>query len=125
MKPTLIYDGDCEFCLRSYRLLRLWDQRQRLDYLPMQDPQVATRYPRLSKDQLKLAMHLVMADGEYYSGANAIPHILWRLPLGWVFAWIFYLPGVLWVAKGIYRWIAHNRYRFGCSSDSCQRRDLG
>lgn len=81
----MIYDGDCNFCA-------LWIGRWRhatgehIDYLPYQDPQVAARFPEISREAFESAVQLVQADGAVFSGAEAVfcalafnPHGRWLL----------------------------------------------
>ena len=79
VKPVLIYDGDCGFCRcwLGWARNRLGD---RLEYLPLQDPQVPARFPNLSRDRLQESVHLVEPDGTVCCGARAVFE---ALGLGW------------------------------------------
>jgi predicted DCC family thiol-disulfide oxidoreductase YuxK len=83
-KPVLIYDGDCGFC--RYWIAR-WRRRigERIEYVPLQDPSVAERFPTLPSRDLKEAVHLILPDGSVRSGAAAVFEALAvadkRLPL--------------------------------------------
>jgi predicted DCC family thiol-disulfide oxidoreductase YuxK/uncharacterized membrane protein YphA (DoxX/SURF4 family) len=66
----LVFDGDCHFCRR-------WVERFRritgdaTDYLAYQDPSIAAKYPEISEEEFSTAVHLILPDGTYCSGAEA------------------------------------------------------
>jgi predicted DCC family thiol-disulfide oxidoreductase YuxK len=70
-KALMIYDGDCNFC-------SLWIHRwqlttgDRFDFLPFQDPGVATRFPEVPRGQFENAVQLIQTDGTVYGGAEAV-----------------------------------------------------
>lgn len=116
---TLIFDGECRFCLQWVDRLRRWDRWQRITFLPLQHP--AASLLGVPRTALEEAMHFVRADGAVFGGARAAPEILRAVPWGWLVRWVFAVPGVSPVASGMYRWIARRRHRFGCASDACHR----
>jgi predicted DCC family thiol-disulfide oxidoreductase YuxK len=84
-KPLLVFDGDCHFC-------SLWIRRWRqvtgevVDYLPAQDPRVATQFPEIPRAQFDTAVVLIASDGAVYAGAEAVFRTLahnpsWQWPL--------------------------------------------
>jgi len=112
LKPVLIYDGDCAFC--SF-WIRRWQQitGDRVEYLPFQAGQVASRFSELALPQLAQSVHLVQTDGSVFSGAEAALRALalgnratWALPL--------YLRSSVarGSAEGAYRFVADHRSFF-------------
>jgi predicted DCC family thiol-disulfide oxidoreductase YuxK len=82
-KPLLVYDGDCRFCLLW---IRRWHQAtgDRIEYLPYQDPRIATQFPEIPRPQFESAVQLIQPDGTVYGGAEAVfrsraygPHAQW------------------------------------------------
>jgi predicted DCC family thiol-disulfide oxidoreductase YuxK len=84
-KPLMVFDGDCNFC-------SLWIRRWRqitgdaVDYLPFQDPQIATRFPEIPQEQFEKSVQFIGPDGTVYSGADAVFRALaknprWQWPL--------------------------------------------
>src|SRR3954452_25392319 len=82
-RPLMLFDGDCGFC-------RFWVRRWRtktrgqVDFAPAQ--QEASRFPRISADDWRKAVQLVMPDGRVYQGAEAafralamVPELRWPL----------------------------------------------
>lgn len=119
---TLIYDGDCEFCRRSVRLVDRWDVRGRIEPVPFQSANLE-RYG-IARSAAEEAMHVVDPDGAVWRGAEAAREILRLLPAGRPLGWLFRLPGVPALAERTYAWIARRRHRFGCSSETCRRGSL-
>ena len=114
---TLVYDGDCAFCLRCVALLRRWDRHGRLAFLPLQDERALALLPAAPRSAVEAAMHLVAPDGGARAGAAALPQILRLVPGGRPLATLFSLPGARWAADRLYRLVARNRHRLGCGPE--------
>lgn len=84
---------------------RRWDRNGRLDFLPFQSPELATRFPQVSLDACRQRMHLVDEQGAVFAGAAAGREVLRRLPEGWLWTLPFRVPGALVIAEPIYIWI--------------------
>ncbi|HEY0455292.1 MAG TPA: lipase maturation factor family protein [Verrucomicrobiae bacterium] len=106
-KPVMIYDGDCHFC-KSW--IARWRQItcEKVDYIPLQDPQTAARFPEIERAQLEKAVHLVEPDGTIWRGAEAVFHALaarraWPL-------WLYHhVPGFAGITEFFYAFIARHR----------------
>jgi acetyl esterase len=107
---TLIYDGECGFCLQAVNLVRRWDREQRIALVPFQDQPGVAEFG-IPLPALAAAMHLVLPppDRRVFAGADAVPEILRLLPRRRWLAWPFRLPGVLPVSRRVYAWIARRR----------------
>ena len=107
-KPVLIYDGECDFC--KYWLARgrkrLGD---RLEYMPLKDPQVAARFPNLAPGRLRESVHLVEPDGTVYFGARAVFEALDLGGLQWPIRAYRHLPGAAAMSEAAYRLVARHR----------------
>ena len=114
-KPVVIYDGECSFCLRQIERIKRHDRRSRFEYVPRQSPGLDERFPRLADDDFNSGMRLITPRGEILVGADALYHIVRRLPIWGNIAWIYRLPGLNRLARLAYRWIAANRHRLGRS----------
>lgn len=119
---VVLYDGQCELCRRSVRLLR------RLDWfsaLRCQDARDVEHLPAsvvpLDPDRLLQQMHLLTPDGgRMYAGFGAFRQIAWRLPLLWPLAPWLYLPGVPTLGQRGYLWVARNRFNLvPCHDGQC------
>jgi acetyl esterase len=118
---TLVFDGECRFCLACVRLLGRWDRRTRLRFVPLQDARALEGLPPLDRHALERAMHLVSPLGEVWAGAAALPPMLQLLPGGGFLAVLLLLPGAEQLAAAGYRVVARNRHRLGCGSATCLR----
>lgn len=109
--PTMIYDGDCTFC--RYWVSR-WRSttRGRIIYTPLQELG-GDRFPEVPRQACERSVHLIMPDGNVYSGAGAVFQALAcgaerRWPL-WCYEKI---PGVAPVTEWFYHVVAKNRPAF-------------
>ncbi len=70
-RPVVVFDGDCGFC-------RLWVARWRhrtgdgVEYEPFQNPEIAARFPAVSRVDFARAVHLIEPGGRVSSGALAV-----------------------------------------------------
>src|SRR5258706_13142999 len=68
MKPVLVYDGDCGFCLEWIARGRI-ATGDRVDYAPYQE--VAARFPDIPRERFAQAVQLHEPGGRGSSGAEA------------------------------------------------------
>lgn len=120
---TLVYDGDCEFCRRQVGLIERWDRGHAIDAVPFQTADLQRL--GVGRQAAEEAMHLVSPGGHAWRGAAAARQLLTLLPGGRLLAWLFDLPGAMYLAERIYRWIARRRHRLGCGSELCRRGGSG
>ena len=120
---VVIYDGNCSFCTAQVARLLHWDCQGKLAYVSLHDPLVAQRWPDAQHERLMQEMLVVDRNGRRHWGPEAIRYLTHRLRRLWWAAWIFHIPGAMFVWRRLYRWIARNRYRFAaksCTSGACQ-----
>ncbi|MDP3703911.1 MAG: DUF393 domain-containing protein, partial [Candidatus Omnitrophota bacterium] len=110
---TVIFDGECGFCLRAIRIGRRLDWWRRIDWRARLEPGVNERFPQLSQEETQRRMVSIRTDGRICGGFDAVRDILLQLPLTMLPALVLYLPGMSVVGVPLYRWIATNRYRVG------------
>ena len=84
MKPILIYDGNCRFCLYW---IDIWKNKTegRVEYAPYQS--VGNQFPQISLDQFERSVQLVKPDREITEGAKAVLETL------------AYNPGSVWLLR--------------------------
>lgn len=104
-RPVVVYHDDCAFCRRWVARLRRWDRRERLEFLPLQDPRAAALTGR-SRAALEQAAHVVLPSGEVLAGAAGFRALCPYLPAGVLPHVVLRIPGALPVAERVYRWIA-------------------
>lgn len=103
-KPTLIYDGECEFCQYCVDYFRLRTGNQ-IDYQAYQDDTLGC-----SEAACKKSIQLIINDKTIYEGAAAA---FCALSYGennrsW---WLYQkIPGARWVSEKVYLYISHHRH---------------
>src|SRR5205085_2599177 len=121
-QATLLYDGQCAFCIRSVKLAKRLDWFNRLQ--PVNARTVTDPTVTISPDRLMEEMHLITPGAvQIYHGFGAFRWMAWRLPLLWPLAPFLYLPGIPALGQKIYLWIARNRFQLvPCHGGVCQTR---
>jgi predicted DCC family thiol-disulfide oxidoreductase YuxK len=117
--PLLVFDGDCGFCTTSARFATRWvDRKERYALRPWQELDLE-HYGLTEADCIEAAQ-FVTADGSVRDAHLAIAEGLkhgapgWR-PLGHLVA----APGVRWVARKVYTWVADHRYQLPGGTPAC------
>ena len=59
-------------------------------------------------------------QGAVFRGYFAFKEILRRLPLTWPLLLLFHLPGADAIGPRVYAWVARNRRRLGCTTETCE-----
>jgi len=124
---VVIYDGHCKFCTAGVQKLARWDRGvRRLSFLSLHDPEVATRFPQLTYDQMMQEMYLIDRSGRIHRGAEAFRYLTTRLPRLYALAPLLHIPLSLPFWKWAYRRVAKIRYRLmgkstpHCDGDVCK-----
>jgi len=120
-RPVIVYDGRCAFCRRQMeRTQRLDRGRGSFEYLAAQSPDLLQRFPQLTGADFNSGLRVVLADGSVHAGADAVYQMARRLPVWRRLAWAYRAPGVGWLARRVYAWVAANRNRLaGRCDDGC------
>jgi len=122
---TAIYDGYCVICNQTRRMVQALDWLNRVEFLDLHDSeQVQARYPLLDYDTLMGQIHVVEGDGvTLHKGYFGTRRMLRELPLGFPLWLLTFIPGVNFIGKRVYRWVAYNRYKinkaFGVELPDC------
>ena len=106
-RPTLIYDGNCNFCTRW---ARRWQYATGgcVEYLTSQE--ATDRFPQISPTRFENSVQLVDSQGTTFEGAEAVLQTLALVPGNGLLLWGYRkIPGFARVAEAIYRITAHNR----------------
>ena len=112
-KATIVYDGECPFCIKQVKSIQDMDHNDCFDYVPRQAPELVTCFPTLKEMDFEEGMRLVDPNGCIYVGADAVYQIARRLPKARLIAWLYCIPVCKQIAQILYRWIAVNRKRLG------------
>jgi predicted DCC family thiol-disulfide oxidoreductase YuxK len=122
---ALLYDGNCRICTGQAALVARYDSARRIEPLDMNTPEARARFPQVTPAAARRELHLVAPDGALYRGPEAVRETLLRLPRLWALGQLMRLPGVMALARPIYRLVARNRYLLGgraagCDGDACR-----
>ena len=107
----VLYDGGCRLCTRSKRwLTRLdWRGRLRLADITTEWDRLSRVHPTLRFEACTRSMDVVAPDGRITSGFDALRTIAWVVPtLTWL-APLLYFPGVPFVGRRVYGFVARHR----------------
>jgi len=119
---AVLFDDECSLCTFQSRVISWLDWLHTVSLVPLSDPRVPEIAPRLTPADLREAIHCVAPHGRIYRGARGIRHISLRMPLAVPVALVLWIPGVIYVAEVVYRWISRHRQLlgrvFGCK-DAC------
>lgn len=119
---TVLYDGACNLCRSGAARVRHMDAHGLIELLDLHDANVAARFPQINAEEAMRLMQAIDTRGRVYSGADAWARIGLTLP-GWkLIAWLIQVPGIHFIAKRIYGWVARNRYRWNrkvCVDGTC------
>jgi predicted DCC family thiol-disulfide oxidoreductase YuxK len=110
-RMRLVYDGHCNFCRSSLLVVQYLDVFRLINFLDVHDPDQLRLAPSVRAEQVEDAAIAVDRRGRQYAGFDAFRAMAWRLPATWLIAPFLYLPGVPWLGRRVYRWIATNRSR--------------
>lgn len=116
----VLYDENCPFCSFQMRLLTWLDWFEVFSVRPLGENEALAAEHQLRREDLLAAIHCLTTSGKIHRGARAIRFMCLRLPLGFLLALLMWIPGVIWIAEIVYRWVSHNRYIisrvFGCKN---------
>ena len=119
-QATVIFDGSCDFCTRSVRLLSWLDRRDRVAMVPFQKPGTPETHG-LTVADCERAAWTVTPDGQRYPGAGAI-NVALATALGSRAPWLLYrLPGIHWLQDRLYAMVARNRTRLPGDTPYCEQ----
>lgn len=112
----MLYDGECPLCLNAVARFAPTLHRYHFGLAPLQTAWVQQRIG-LNTGEPLAEMKLLVEDGRIYGGADALVQIArriwWAMPL---FA-LAQVPGVKFLFRSGYRWIAVNRH---CLNGACE-----
>ena len=104
---TVYYDESCAFCqaLRR-RLTRLQRKGTTVEWRHFEDAPACGLDGHDCSDSMKVKM----PDGRLLEGFYAARYLMGVTRLRWLKP-ILFVPGVPWVGRRVYAWVARNRYR--------------
>ncbi|MGE3182164.1 MAG: thiol-disulfide oxidoreductase DCC family protein [Phycisphaerae bacterium] len=120
-RPVVVYDGSCPFCLKQVARLNRRDRNNALEFLPKQTPGLSDRFPQLADMDFEKGLRFVTPDGSVSVGSDGVYEIARRVSLYRNFAWLYRVPGLHQLFRGLYAWVAKNRYKLAgsCETGTC------
>ena len=117
---TLIFDGSCDFCTRTVRLVRAVDRNDRITIVPFQKPGEPERHG-LTVSQCEGSVWAITPDGANFHAAAAA-NLTAAVALGVPFPlWLYALPGVEALQEAVYQLIARNRSHIPGDTPYCEQ----
>ncbi len=108
--PAMLYDGDCDFCLRW---IKKWKgiTGDQISYLPYQ--KVLADYPEVTEEECRKAVRLILPDGTVFSGAHAVFKALALAGKGRWLLWSYgHFPLLAPLSEWFYGLVARHRVFF-------------
>ena len=118
MQTIVFFDGVCNLCNRSVKFLIKNDKKKVLKFASLQSDFAKNSLPKALFNNGALDSILVYNQGEYYTKSSAVLKLC-RILGGFFngFRLGYLLPRF--IRDGIYRLIAHNRYRWFGKTAHC------
>lgn len=111
----IFYDAECALCRRwVFRTERLLNRR-RFEFIPLQTAWAKERLGLTDVTAL-LEMRLLLADGRIFGGADAVIETARKIWWAWPIWAISKIPGMIFIFRAIYRFIAARR---NCVNNAC------
>ena len=125
-QAQLIFDGRCQFCQNSVRILKIMDLFGTLKYVDLhQISDFKLLHPQLDREKALSQLHLIEPDGRLYGGFEVFRRICFTMPMLYPLSLVFYFPGMSLIGPWKYKIIAKNRYFFHfnrtCQNNACYR----
>jgi hydroxyacylglutathione hydrolase len=120
----LWYDDQCEVCQAGVAWLRALDRgRGRVEPIPLSAVVEATAAgpPGVELDALLRHLHVSAPDGRLLAGAEAVAALARLFAATWPLGTLARLPGLAWMARRLYGWVAAHRYSLSrCRGGACR-----
>lgn len=111
-RRTVIFDGECGFCMRWIRRGRALDWWKLIDWRARLEKGLSEEFPQTNKEETKNRIVSIRPDGKAFGGYFAMRDIMLRLPLTFIPALIMHIPGTGIIGEPVYQWISRNRHLF-------------
>ncbi len=121
-RSTLVYDGHCSFCRHWVARISRRDRSGTFEFVTRQTEGLTKRFPKLVEGDFNTGMRLITPDDAIHVGADAAYQIVRQLRYWQRIAWFYAVPGIHWLTRAVYAWIAANRQSLGgkCDDETCK-----
>lgn len=117
---TLLFDGSCDLCTRTVRLVRAVDRHGRVTLVPFQKPGEPGRHG-LTTAQCERSIWAITPDGATFhaaAAANLTAAVALGVPLS---LWLYAMPGVEALQEAAYRLVARTRGHLPGDTPYCEQ----
>lgn len=87
-KPILLFDSECNFCVRFSQALKLVDSERKIEMIPIQDMTIYERFSELNFEDCSETIHLIKTDRTIVKGGEVIKFLVNEIPSVKKFAWL-------------------------------------
>ena len=121
-KSTIVFDGDCSFCRLWVARIARMDRSGTFEFVARQTEGLTKRFPKLVEGDFNKGMRLITPDDAIHVGADAAYQIVHRLRYWRRIAWLYHVPGIHWLTRSAYAWIAAHREALSgkCDDETCK-----
>lgn len=117
---SIIYDGQCDFCLRAIHVLKKFDAFGLFTFCNFHDREnIQVRFPQTKWENLDAGMIVVTEDSRIFQGFYAFRRLIWSSPWLLLLSPFFYFPGSSLIGVRLYAYVARNRMSFSCGPTAC------
>lgn len=109
MAAVVLYDGQCDLCSRSAKLLERLDTGRRVLVEDYHGRELRELHPELTRRACSEGLRLVEEGGRLSSGFDVLRRLSLKLPLLWPIAPFLFLPGAGIVGRRLYACVASMR----------------
>ncbi|MFT6849646.1 MAG: putative DCC family thiol-disulfide oxidoreductase YuxK [Sphingobacteriales bacterium] len=118
-KVRVYYDAECPLCIRTKITVEFFDIFKRVKFLPVQfEAENQSALKEISMNTLYMDIHSV-ENGKVFSGINTYIKILGAIWYFWPISIIIRLPGINFIGRKVYSYVAENRNTERCTEDNC------
>ncbi|MCB9201807.1 MAG: DUF393 domain-containing protein [Flavobacteriales bacterium] len=119
-KLLVYYDAECPLCVRTKIVVSHFDIAQKIEFKTVQlDARENKNLDSISIDDLLDNIHSVDKKGKVYAGIDTYIQILSSIWYTKLLSFLFRIPGIYNLSKGIYSYIAKNRNTERCTEENC------
>ncbi|MBL7665117.1 MAG: DUF393 domain-containing protein [Bacteriovoracaceae bacterium] len=86
--PFILYDSECQLCVRFKQGLEMLDKNHQLHFYPLQDAKVFTQFPFLDPQKVEQKVHLVTTEQKVLEGGEVVEYLLKMIPGVEKFSWL-------------------------------------
>jgi len=117
---SFYYDAECPLCIRTKITISHLDWFNKVSFKTVQfDSQENTYINHIETDLLLDNIYSVDLDGRVYSGIDTYIQVMKRIFYLYPISLFLRLPGIYYIGKKIYSYIATNRTTVRCTEENC------